>query len=52
MCNSIFDEEMDTWRVIDDCGSNTCASSTSFELTPHHNKAAEYAREIREGKRK
>jgi hypothetical protein len=35
MCESIFDEDEDRWRVIDNCDDPECASSTTYSAAAH-----------------
>lgn len=37
-CDSYFDEDANAWVVTNDCGSHTCASSSSFDVNAAHRR--------------
>lgn len=41
MCDSIFDEDEDRWRVISTCTDPTCASSSTYSAAQQGARATE-----------
>jgi hypothetical protein len=41
MCEQIFDEDEDRWRVIQNCDDPNCASSSTYSAAKHQPSKAQ-----------